>query len=182
MFAVFLLAGCTTADPGTPVPGETATTESTTTTTGVSRPRNIDMAAVDICGVFGALPRASFGLDESRPPLAGDSSVFPGSKDCFGTSVATNLALTLTAVVSQGAAEYVDGANAEISETDVAGFRLYVLTPASPNSCFGVLDVNDGQMLSINYGLGSPGSPPVTPQATLCERVPEIAMAVLTQL
>jgi hypothetical protein len=142
------------------------------------------MATVDICAVFSALPLATYGLDTDRPPLGGDSDVFPGSKDCFANGLQSRLGLTLVAVVNQGAAEYANGANSQVKvdRTDVDGFALYVLTPPDPNSCFGVLDVNDGQLLDINYGIVSSGSQPATPQATLCQRVPEIAKAALAQL
>jgi hypothetical protein len=192
VFACLLLAGCTTADPGTPTvsdqPGgtttnEATTTAATTTTTAVTRPRNIDLTAVDVCQVVTGLPRPDLGLDTDRPPLADDSSLFPGSKECFNNGTAANLALTLVGVVHQGAKEYLDGANAEVHETDVGGFPLYVLTTeASPGSCFGVLDVDDGQMLFVNYGLASPSSEPVTPQDTLCRRVQDIARAALPLL
>jgi len=187
-----LLAGCTTADPGTPTAGDrpdgttttrSAETTTTTTTTAVRRPRNIDVSAIDICAVMTGLPRADLGLDTDRPPLAGDSGLFPGSKDCFNNGTEANLALTLVAVVGQGASQYLDGANAEIDQTDANGFPLYVLTtPPSPQSCFGVLDVNDGQMIFINYGVATSGSQPDTPQTTLCQRVPDIARAALALL
>ena len=186
-----LLAGCTATEPGTPTagdrPSETNTTTTNappTTTTSDARPRDIDMAAVDVCAVFGALPLATYGLDTDRPPLGGDSDVFPGSKDCFANGLQSRLGLTLVAVVGQGAAEYADGANSQVrvDRTDVDGFALYVLTPPDPKSCFGVLDVNDGQMFDINYGTVSSGSQPATPQATLCQRVPEIAKAALARL
>jgi hypothetical protein len=186
-----LLAGCTTADPGTPTagdrPGGTTTTSSnettTTTPTAVHRPKNIDVSAVDVCAVMTGLPRADLGLDTDRPPLAGDSGLFPGSKDCFNNGTEANLALTLVAVVDQGATRYLDGANAKVDQKDANGFPLYVLTtPPSPQSCFGVLDVNDGQMIFINYGVASSGSQPNTPQTTLCQRVPDIAKAALALL
>jgi Protein of unknown function (DUF3558) len=188
-----LLAGCTTTQPGTPTAGDrptqpsSTTTETTTTTTTTSvapaRPRNIDLAAVDVCAVVSALPRADLGLDTDRPPLAGDSDLFPGSKDCFANGIQHNLSLLMIAVTSQGAAEFLDGANAEINQTDASGFPLYVLTTqASPDTCFGVLDVNDGQMLYFSYGLAAPGTEPVTPQTTLCQRVPDIARAALSRL
>jgi hypothetical protein len=183
-----LLAGCTTGEAGTPTPGDdpttTTTTATTTTTTsaGPARPKDIDVAAVDVCELVAALPRATFGLDQDRPPTGGGSTLFPGSKDCFANGVRANLGLTLTAVVDEGAAEYADGANAEVSETEVGGYPLYVLKPAVPDSCFGLLDVADGQMLHINYGLSAPGGEPVTPQDTLCTRVPQIAEAALAEL
>jgi uncharacterized protein DUF3558 len=187
-----LLAGCTTADPGTPTPGDrpggtTTTSASTpsaeTTTTPVHRPKDIDVSAIDVCAVMTGLPRADLGLDTDRPPLAGDSGLFPGSKDCFNNGTRANLALTLVAVVDEGATQYLDGANAKVDRTEVLGFPLYVLTtPPSPSSCFGVLDVNDGQMVFINYGVATSGSQPDTSQSTLCQRVPDIARAALALL
>lgn len=186
-----LLAGCTTSSPGDPTAGDppaTSTKTSTTTTTatsgtGVDRPKDVDLAAVDVCQVVGGLPLATFGLDTGRPPLAGDSDTFPGSKDCFANGLGQNLALLVVAVVDQGATEYLDGANATVDRTDANGFPLYVLTtPASPDSCFGALDVHDGQMLFINYGLSAPGTQPATPQATLCQRIPDIARAAVARL
>ena len=184
-----LLAGCTTGQAGTPTgDGEPTTTTTTTTTTATTtseaaaRPRDIDMAGVDVCELVAALPLATFGLDQNRPPTGGNSTFFPGSKDCFANGIEANLGLTLTAVVDQGAKEYAEGAGAETSETDVEGFPLYVVTPPNPDSCFGLLDVADEQMLYINYGLSAPGTEPVTPQDTLCTRVPQIARAALAKL
>ncbi|GAB1512241.1 DUF3558 family protein [Actinophytocola sp. KF-1] len=178
-----LLAGCTTGEAGTPTAGDeppTTTTSTTTTTEAPDRPRDIDMAGVDVCELVSSLPLGTFGLDQDRPPTGGDSTFFPGSKDCFANGIDANLGLTLTAVVDQGAAEYAEGT--DNSETDVDGFPLYVVKPPNPDSCFGLLDVADGQMLYINYGLSAPGSEPVTPQDTLCTRVPQIAKAVLAKL
>ena len=193
LVTLLALAGCTATEPGTPTAGETTaeqgtttstattTTTPTTTRTAKPRPRAVDMTAVDICAVLTQLPRAPFGLDD-RAPVGGESGAFPGSQDCFTSGIDNNLGLSLVAVVDQGAAEYVDGANADVAEADVEGFTLYVLTPPDPGSCFGALDVNDGQMLYVNYGVSIAGEQPVTPQATLCERVPQIAVAALDLL
>ncbi|MBB4906496.1 DUF3558 family protein [Actinophytocola algeriensis] len=182
---LLLTAGCTATENGTPTTGDQPTTTTTTTTTTTAetqiRPRDIDMAGVDVCGLVAALPLTTFGLDQ-RPPTGGESTSFPGSRDCFANGIAANLGLTLVAVVDEGAADYADGANAEVSVTEVDGFPLHVLKPPVPDSCFGALDVADGQMLYVNYGLSAPGEQPVTPQATLCERVPRIAAAALAQL
>jgi uncharacterized protein DUF3558 len=184
-----LLAGCTTGEAGTPTAGgdeptttTTSTTTTTTTTTEQTRPKDIDVAGVDVCKLVASLPRGTFGLDQDRPPTGGDSMNFPGSQDCFANGIEANLGLTITAVVDQGAAEFAEGADAEVSESDVDGYPLYLLKPSMPHSCFGALDVADGQMIYINYGLSTPGSEPITPQATLCSRVPQIAAAVLAKL
>ena len=186
-----LLAGCTTTQSGEPTAGQrpsgTTSSETTTTTTSTSeapaRPKDIDVTAVDLCAVLGGIPRATFGLDADHPPLAGNSSIFPGSKDCFSEGLQTNLSLLVVGVVDQGTTEFLDGADADVQTTDANGFPLYVLTnQASAQTCFGAVDVHDGQMLYLSYGVAAPDSEPKTPQATLCQRIPDIARALLAQL
>jgi hypothetical protein len=182
-----LLTACTTTTPGSPAgtsgaPATTTPATGSSTQPGGDRPKDIDLAAVDLCAVVAALPRADFGLDTDRLPLAGDSSIFPGSKDCFAQGLRTNLALLVVAVLDEGAPGFVETANAKSDRTDALGFPLYLLTnPASSDSCFGALDVKDGQMLYLSYGLAAPDTEPKTPQTTLCQRVPDLARAVLAQ-
>lgn len=192
VLAGLVAAGCSTAEPGDPVAADpTATSERPTETEitseppeeptseespTVSRPKPIDLTKVDICAVVGALPLREYQLDGDRPPLAGDSSLFPGAKDCFAGGIRNNLSLLVVAVTDEGARSFVDSANvAARTETAAAGYPLTVLTPQAPANCFGVLDVHDGQMLYISYGLGSPTEQPATPQERLCRTVPAIA-------
>ena len=190
VLAALLVAGCSSNEPGNPVAGETTTTTTTTTTktstttttseTSSARPKPIDMAAVDVCQLIGAISFADFAPDGN--PIGGESTLFPGSQDCYVNSLPQNRGLILVAVRDQGTTEYLDGANAEITETQAAGYPLYVLTLPDPASCFGALDVNDGQMLFINYGMNQADTAPMTPREQLCAAVPEIATAALAQL
>jgi Protein of unknown function (DUF3558) len=191
------VAGCSSAESGTPVAGESAVStptapESTTApptssqaTTesqapSVDRPKPIDLTAVDLCRVLAGMPLRDFKLDGDRPPLAGESSLFPGAKDCFANGRQNNVSLLLVGVTDQGAKEFAEFANvAAKSDVVAAGYPLTVLTPQAPASCLGVLDVDDGQMLYISYGLASPREQPVTPQAQLCRTVPAIASAAV---
>src|SRR5262245_50022160 len=103
-----LLTGCTTVEPGSPAAGDerpSSVTPTTSTEPSADRPKDIDLAAVDLCAVLAAIPRATFGLDTDRPPLAGESSIFPGSKDCFANGVQANLRLLAVAALDEGAAE-----------------------------------------------------------------------------
>lgn len=178
---LLLLAGCSVPSAGTPVAGEApAATATTTTTTTAERTGEIDLTGVRVCPLLGALPLASYGVDPART-VGGESSIFPGSPDCF-VNGGSNLGLTLVAVVDQGATEYLDGARAEVTETDTNGFPVYVIRTAEPSSCFGAIDVADQQMIFINYGVVAPDRQPVTTQDTLCARVAEIAGATITQL
>jgi hypothetical protein len=179
---LLLLAGCSVPSAGTPVAGEapTATAPTTTTTTTAERVGGIDLAGVQVCPLLGSLPLTSYGVDPART-VGGESSIFPGSRDCFANG-GSNLGLTLVAVVDQGATEYLDGARAEVTETDTNGFPVHVIRTTEPSSCFGAIDVADQQMIFINYGVVAPDQQPVTTQDTLCARVVEIAGATITQL
>lgn len=190
--STLLLVACAERESGSPVAGATTTSdeppttssapETTTSSPGGSRPTSFDMAAVDVCQLVSQLPLQTFGLDGDRPPVGGDSSIFPGSKDCYAGGIQANLGLTLIAVVDEGAADFAGSANAESSETEVAGYQVFVLKPQDPSGCFGAVDVNDGQLLFINYGMSIPDTEPITPQDQLCQVVPDIAAAALAVL
>jgi hypothetical protein len=194
--SLLLVAGCSTTEAGKPTAGVTSppttdqTDEPTQTTTGTEtstsrespkRPENIDLASVDICGVLKKVPVRTYGLD-GRAPVGGTSSLFPGNKDCFSGGIDHNLALTLVAVQDKDAAEFTETANAEVTEFDAEGYPLYVLRNSSTWSCFGVLDVHDGQFVWIGYGMGNPSDRPVTPLAKLCKTVPLIAASTVSAL
>ena len=190
-----VVAGCSNAESGTPVAGDPPATAGSTTgpgTTGqstsdtpppVDRPRPIDLSTVDICQVVGGLPLRDYRLDGDRPPLAGESDLFPGSRDCFANGIRDNVSLLVIAVTTEGARSFVDSANVTAATDSVAaGYPLTVLTPSNPATCLGVLDVHDGQMLYLSYGVGSPLEQPLTPQADLCRTVPSIATAAVGAL
>lgn len=193
-------AGCSSAESGTPragdppsseqsgeqpgeQPGEQETTSAEPAPTGdtpsVDRPKVVDLSTVDLCAVVSGLPLPEYELDTDRPPLAGESSLFPGEKDCFVNGIRSNVSLLVVAARGNNAAEYAEFASVKSkSETTAAGFPLIVLTPQAPGSCMGVLDVNDDQMLYLSYSMANPTGQPVTPQERLCSTVPAIATAV----
>lgn len=162
---------------------ETETSEPTETETSdvPTRPKDVDLASVDICAVMKKVPVRKYGLD-GRPPIGGTSSIFPGSKDCYSGGTAKRLGLTLVAVTDQDAGDFAETANAEVSEFDAQGYPLYVLKPEQPANCFGMLDVHDGQFIWIAYGSGGPADRPATPQNQLCKTVPMIAASTVSAL
>jgi hypothetical protein len=196
--SLLLVAGCSTAEPGEPRAADqpTTSTEQTdqpdgpasstepppTSSAPRDRPEDIDMAGIDICKVVAGLPRPEYGLEDDRPPLAGTSVIFPGAKQCFANGIPKNLSLTLIAVPDEDAREFVETANAEVTDFEAEGYPLSVLKPAQPENCFGVLDVHDGQLLFISYGMGNPRGEPVTPQKRLCDTVPAIAASAISAL
>jgi Protein of unknown function (DUF3558) len=193
--SLLLVAGCSTREAGQATAGGTSRTttdqtdeptENTSVPTSPSRvspkrPEDIDLASVNVCGVLKKVPVRRYGLD-GRAPVGGDSSLFPGSQDCFSGGIDHNLALTLVAVRDKGASEFTETANAQVTEFDAEGYPLYVLRNDSTWSCFGVLDVHDGQFMWISYGMGNPADRPVTPLATLCKTVPLIAASTVSAL
>jgi len=192
MLAVALLAAsCSSSESGSPSAQDPAATSERTTepepstpdAPSIDRPEPIDLTTVDVCQVMSALPLRDYRLDADRPPLAGESDLFPGAKDCFAGGRSNNVSLLIVAVTSQGASSYVDTANvAARSDTSAAGYPLTVLTPENPASCIGIVDVHDGQLLYISYALNSPVEQPVTPQPELCRTVPAIATAAIGAL
>ena len=198
--SLLLVAGCSTAcsatEPGEPTAGgeqtertgapestDTETTEPTETETSEvpTRPKEIDLTSDDICAVMKKVPVRKYGLD-GRPPIGGTSSAFPGQQDCYSGGTTKKLGLSLIAVTDQNAGDYAETANAEVSEFDAQGYPLYVLKPAQPANCFGMLDVHDGQFIWIAYSSGGPIDNPTTPQDQLCKTVPMIAASTISAL
>jgi hypothetical protein len=205
---LFVLAGCSSVAPGSPLAAETSVTtgagapstaapstpapstsspSTSSPSTGpstkrppVRRPAPIDLSGVDICQVVAALPRRRFGLDDDRPPVGGPSLLFPGSADCAASGIDTNASMLAVAVTTRDAPSYVDSANvAEKADGLAAGYPMTVLTPHKTDSCLAVVDVHDGQMLYVSYSTAKVGTRPVLPQPQLCQRVAEIATAAV---
>jgi hypothetical protein len=195
--SLLLVAGCSTSEAGAPVPagdpastteqtGEpTETTEtptSSTTVEGPNRPKDIDVATVDPCALLTKMPVRKYGLD-GRAPVDTTSSMFPGSKACYSGGIDKNLGLTLVAVKDKGAGEFLETANAEVTEFDAQGYPLYVLRNEQVvGLCLAVLDVHDGQFIWISYGVSLTGDGPQTPVSKLCKTVPVIAASTITAL
>jgi hypothetical protein len=191
--SLLLVAGCATTEAGEPTASDeptrqpeqtvepTETSESAEPSEVPHRPKDIDLASVDICAAMKKVPVRKYGLD-GRAPISGTSSVFPGNEDCFFGGIDNNLALNFIAVTDQGAGDFAETANAEVSEFDAQGYPLYVLKPDQPANCFGMLDVHDGQFVWIAYSVGSTTDRPVTSQDELCKTVPMIAASAVSAL
>lgn len=191
--SLLLVAGCATTEAGEPTADDESTqpteqtveppetTQSSSTSEVPHRPKDIDLASVDICTAMKKVPVRKYGLD-GRAPISGTSSVFPGNKDCFFGGIDNNLALNFIAVTDQGAGEFAETANAKVSEFDAQGYPLYVLKPDQPANCFGMLDVHDGQFVWIAYSVSSTTDRPVTSQDKLCKTVPTIAASAVSVL
>jgi len=194
--SLLLVAGCSTSQAGAPAPADdpTSTTEQTgeptettdsttssTTTEGPNRPKDIDIAAVDPCALLNKMPVRKWGLD-GRKPVTTDHARFPGAKACFSNGIEKVFGLTVVAVTDQGAGEYLDTVNAEVTEYDVQGYPFYTLVnPQVVNLCPGVLDVHDGQFLFISYGRPDFDAPEI-PIPKLCKTLTEIAASTVKAL
>lgn len=193
--SLLLLAGCSGSEQGNPVAGDGTTTDRptgepgttepappTTSEPGANRPRDIDLTKADICEAVGKLPLTSYGMDAGHPPRASKSSIFPNSTNCFAEGVAKNLSVSVVGVVSQGFDSYVSTSIAQVTKGTAAGFPSAVIKGQDKTVCFDVVDVHDGQMVYVAYGMNSPTGKPATPQPTLCQRAQAIAAAVTTAL
>ncbi|MFC7624541.1 DUF3558 domain-containing protein [Microlunatus sp. GCM10028923] len=176
------LIGCTPSGPAAqpPTTGDSAPPEAPPK---VERPKNLDMAKADPCELVDGLPRKTFGLDDRKGLADDDSAVFPGNPSCFTLGFRTNLGLSVVTVSTEGVTSYIESVNVYPTPVTVKGYPAYVLAPErQPENCYGVVDVNDGQLLYLSYGLNIPDEEPITPQQKLCEQVPQLAEELLAGL
>lgn len=172
------LAGCTQAGQQPPASSAPATEPP-----AVVRPKKLDMAKADPCRLVDGLPRRTFGLDDRKGVADDDSAVFPGNPSCFTLGFRTNLGLSVVTVSTEGVTSYIESVKVYPTPVTVKGYPAYVLAPEQqPENCYGVVDVNDDQLLYLSYGLNIPDGEPITPQQVLCQRIPELAEALLTGL
>jgi hypothetical protein len=185
----FVITGCSRGEPGTPIAGPTRapspgptteaepTTRSAPPTTGSTRPQPIDLARVDPCALLRDIHPNEFGIDMVGPGTGGNSSVFPGARDCFTSGVRSNMGVDLIPVLNEGFDDYVGAVQASTSRVEVAGYPFALLRPSDPGACFGVVDVHDHQLLYLSVSTGV-GDPPA-PQDTMCGLLPKLAGAAL---
>lgn len=181
---VVAFAGCAPSGPAgrQPTPGGQAPA-ATAEPPEVERPKDLDLAKVDPCKLVDGLQRKQFGLDDRKGLADDDSAVFPGNPSCFTLGFKTNLGLSVVTVSTEGVSSYIESVDVYPTPVTVKGYPAYVLAPEDqPEDCYGVVDVNDGQLLYLSYGLNLPDAEPITPQQALCERIPELAEALLTGL
>jgi Protein of unknown function (DUF3558) len=177
-----------TASPSTPA------TPSPTPTPSVTRPWKITLKKSDSCRIIRAIPAKRF--NSSQGKVDATSAVhFPGSIGCSRLSGHRDddpfwddpgIMLNVIAVVDQGADEFLSAPNiAELvhRRLTVGGFPAFVIKSPSPGQCHGLLDVADGQFVYV--WLAQPfGSDDkiVVPRAKLCQTVPGVLSAVLSEL
>ena len=141
------------------------------------------MAAVDPCAVLDKMPRAQVRSRRPTGPVGSTSGVLPRQQGLLTGGIPKNLGLTLVAVKDKGAAEFLETANAEVTEFDAQGYPLYLLQNEEiVGLCLGLLDVHDGQFVWITYGMASTTDRPEIPSAKFCKTVPVIAASTVTAL
>ncbi|TCO65005.1 uncharacterized protein DUF3558 [Actinocrispum wychmicini] len=125
------------------------------------------------------MPAAEFGW-AGRTPSEGDSLAFPGTKDCLVNSPASHFVFSVTAVVTQGVAEYTsNGQMPGITPTTIAGFPAFVV-PGGVDGCAVTIDVADGQLLDVGWApTGTQASPPRETQCANATKGAVGAMKVL---
>ncbi|MDQ3576800.1 MAG: DUF3558 domain-containing protein [Actinomycetota bacterium] len=196
---VFLIAGCSdpvavpplsntrtaTTEPASPVAPTTSRTVSTSSSSVPStRPADIDLTAVDPCGLATGIDPASFGLkiDPGSKPRPGESAPFPGSKICTVSARKSNVILGIELVTTEGFTSYTGSIIGTVEPTSVAGYPAALIRNKPGTSCFSVVDVKDGQMLYIQATVGDPKDQPPQPQDALCDLASKITEAGMKSL
>jgi hypothetical protein len=181
------LAACSgDKTPGTPTGVDQPVTESsssqpsgsatTSTSSGSNRPKAIDLTGVDACEFGKKLPLADLGFNVNKPSGPSVSGSFPGNKEClFGSLSEKGPGLILTPVVNKDVDSYLSAILDEVRKIDVSGYPAAIIKPKrSQTACFAVVDVADGQLLSVK--VSAAGGPSV-PQEQLCESLLAITAA-----
>lgn len=180
LLAGFLLAGCANDSvAGLPTPLTTAVSGAISATNSKPplpvRPKSLPLDGVNPCILFPADRRAEFGVTE---PLVGPN--VNGLETSCGGSSRTGVGVNITADRERGAAYFLGDKPLSYGEPDtVADYpavRSY--TKADKNrECFVVIDVAEGQNLSVQYSdFGRPGTDVLCP---LAEKVAVVALDAL---
>ena len=104
------------------------------------------------------------------------SASFAGQKECAVTGANDGPVLLVAPVTSMGVDDYLVAVAGPRTPFDAAGFPGMTVKQAStPKACFSVVDVADGQLLSVKV---VKSFEPLVPQDTLCAALPRIATAI----
>lgn len=184
------LAGCSGAEPtpGSPQPagsnasansgtGGPASSTSAAPSSGPNRPKKIDLTGQDACQFGRKLPLAELGFDIGKVSGPSTSGSFPGNTECLFDGIAGGPGLLVTPVTNEGMDSYLPTTADEVTEVEIEGFPGAVVKPLrTRTACFGVVDVAEGQLLSVKV---SNAFGPEVPQDKLCASIPRIAAAAV---
>ena len=191
---VLVTAACTSTSVGEPqgIPAVSATASSVPRSTNGSgsasvrppsaRPRQLQLAGVDPCGLLTAEQRDTFGID--REPQPGNDPTYE-SLACHFSSHAMRTGFGVYPVTAFGIERFQPGlVMAQVRSLTVAefsGVELYTPMPEDLDEfCVVAVDVADGQAVVVDYG--EEGHRPHLPRGVVCTRAAQVAGFVVSNL
>lgn len=191
LLSVFLLAACTTEEPGKPTPGGEATTPPGTapTTSVPPRPSSIALNDVDPCKLLTDAQLTELKVNRVRPTTS-DSETYRGMKGCAFEASRAEPFFDYTAllVTTEGIAPWLSGErNVDAKASTVAGFPAATFHFAGASGtdsfeCVTAVDVADGQHLQIEFELGTQDAFDQDQMCQMSEHAAGLAMATLQSL
>ena len=143
----------------------------------MNRPKKIELTGQDACRLGRKLPLAELGFDAAKVSGPSPSGSFPGNKECLFNGLAGGPTLLVTPVTNEGMDSYLPTTADQVTQIEIDGFPGAVVKPLrTKTTCFGVVDVADGQLLSVKVGsaLGPEGL-----QDKYCAAIPRVASAAV---
>jgi hypothetical protein len=178
--AALTLTGCTNTSTGTPLSNDTVTeSELTTDTTSSSepsgeRPREINLAGKDPCGLIPQADWSRFHIERSGQ--VGENPNFK-SPQCYypGTDAGFNITLVVTESIEAWASR-----NVEIEDMEpIDGFPTTTMANnIDKRACYAAVDVADGQYL-LTTATPDPNDPDQPAKCDLAYQLAESAMTTL---
>ncbi len=187
-----VVAGCGGSEPGTPTTADgTTRTAAPSSEARPARPQPLDLATADPCRLVTEQQSAAWGVDRApQPDTAGGGSVLAGAKSCAYGSSAQQTGFLITTGTTVGLDEYLDatGPHPAARNTEVDGFPTVVeegrtsFPDRGSGECYALVDVADGQLLSVQFSQIAASQDKRLPIESLCAKAEEVAAAALTTL
>lgn len=194
--ALVVLAGCSSRSSGEPIPGGTATNESSESKFSdllPPRSRELDLTGVDPCVdvlTEQQLRELDYDLGYARPPLPGRSNIHDGPYCTYASNGGAggphrNIGSLIGISTTEGALAWVtDPArepDARPEVADIEGFHALVLPhPLLPDNCLVVVDTAENQYIQVSSSPGGGEYDDVEPYCTEAKRVASMAIQTIS--
>jgi len=127
---------------------------------------------------------ADFGWT-GKTPSEFDSLAVPGNKECIVANTAKKETVTIAAITNKGAVEFThDGKGEGVAPIKIVGFPAYTFVPktAVGGDCDVLVDVADGQMLYVAWGVQVSTGAAVPPPEERCANATKVAEGAMKVL
>jgi len=192
--ALVAVAGCGGSEAGTPSAAPTpsaGTAAPSASDEPSSRPKDLDVAAVDPCQAVTTAQIAAWAVD--RPPSArtmGGNTLLPGVPSCVFGSFTQQTGFLIAASPAVGLPEFLADSPAGHPRKDASVEGFPAVVQEGPTSapergsgeCYALVDVADGQLLLVQFSQIAASQEKRLPIESLCAKAEEVAAAALTTL